>query len=218
MMKSPNLPITWGPIDYGSLGSMHPVMGVVESLIDVQERPADLNSYPSRRLIATSASDAPIFSSSTPLPVVVGVNDTQSSLPVGAWVGIALGIAAILIAAIYYFVGNKRIREKFVSMALRKRRERAERPTHLDAEMGTFDPELVYNDCPESRWTKRPTITSTHPGDLSIQLTPRDVPFAPIDVDLDGRMSPRLPIASKQGSMSTAGTPSGTSRTHRNIE
>lgn len=160
-------------------------------------------------------------STTTLLPVVVGENpDSTSYLPIGAWVGIGLGVAAILIAAIYYFVGNKRIRETFVSMALRKSRKNPSKNKTADVEIGRLDPDLVYNECPEARWAKRSTITSTAPGNLSLQISPRilEIPFAPIDVDTDGRMSPRLPIASKQGSTPTAGTPSVTSRTQRDTD
>ncbi len=172
-------------------------------------------TYSSRRLLAQPVPpvrNATRNITTTPIPVVV-VSDPESdsSFPIGAWVGIALAATAILIAAIYYFVGHKRIRETFVLRALRKSRKHS-KDEKSDMEFGSLDAKL---DCPEARWVKRPTITSTHPGDISLQLTPRldDIPYAPIDLEPDGRMSPRLPFASKQGSTPTAGTPSIASRT-----
>lgn len=140
--------------------------------------------------------------------------ETETGLSVGAWVGIGVGVAVVIIAVLYFFVCNKRIRESLVRFLL-KREGKLE---SYDNKLGVARKQTEPPQCHtlEAGGLKFPRIASpsTFPSEGSTHFSPRilNIPFAPIDIDHEGRMSPRLPIASKQSSSSVAGTPSVTSR------
>jgi hypothetical protein len=151
----------------------------------------------------------------TPYPDVIDLQpETETSLSVGAWVGIGIGVAVVIIAVLYFFVCNKRIRESLVRFLLKREGNLASYDDKLGIAQKPTEP--PGGDTLEAGSIKFPRITSpsTFPSEGSTHFSPRilNIPFAPVDIDHEGRMSPRLPIASKQSSSSVAGTPSVTSR------
>ena len=140
-----------------------------------------------------------------PIPSDPKTDHSSGALPVGAWIGIGFGVLFLLIVAVLVFFGHKKVTEALVTFLSRRRRR--------------SDPAVVVQSPP------RPTLDSVRPrsnsGHLSklshsgMSSTPRtavpDIPFAAIDIEADGRLSPRLPIINKR-TPSLPGTPNSVTR------
>lgn len=138
-------------------------------------------------------------STTTLIPAGVSEEPPSSGLPVGAWIGIGFALLFLILVGIVWFVGHKRVIEYVVSMKTRASRK----ATPLPRSITVTDP--VHLEPLPVRTSSGHFSKNSHPAS-----TPRtamtDIPFASVEIDSDGRMSPRLPIASKRGS-SLNGTP-----------
>lgn len=123
---------------------------------------------------------------------------SSSGLPVGAWVGIGFAILIVLVLVLFFFVGHRRVREYYVSLMQSRRR--------LDD--SKHQVELQTSDSLDVRCSTRSDNGRVSSG-FDHGFSPRtvDFPFAAVEVDIDGRLSPKLPILSKREG-SAAGTPS----------
>ena len=128
------------------------------------------------------------------------VHDVRAGgLPIGAWIGIGFALLILILVGIVWFVGHKRVIEYFVSLTTRRSRKGTPLPrvsTQFDA--GQLEALPVRSS--SGHFSKISHSGSTPRTGLT------DIPFASIEIDGDGRMSPRLPIASKRGN-SSVGTP-----------
>lgn len=123
---------------------------------------------------------------------------SSSTLPVGAWVGIGFAICITLVLIVFFLVGHRRVREYYVS--LMQTRVGRKRPTVAPKQV-----DVLTLDSIDIRCSTR--SDNGRVSDHSFSPRTSDLPFAPVDVELDGRLSPRLPILSKREG-SAGGTPS----------
>ena len=130
-----------------------------------------------------------------PLPSDPKSDSRVSGLPVGAWIGIGFGIFVILLIGVIFFIGHKRVTEYFVGLLAR----RQARPV-APVQKGTHSVHL------ESVVSSSHSRSSQKGGSSTPRTATPEIPFATFDFEADGRMSPRLPIASRR-SHSTGGTP-----------
>ena len=125
---------------------------------------------------------------------------SESGVPLGAWIGIAFAVMFLILLSIVWFVGRRKVTEYFVSLYTRKWRRESEFPM--------ITPQKHWNQMSAEYMS---TVASEKVPQNATACSERicipDIPFAAIDVEPDGRQSPRLPIANKRGS-STGGTPS----------
>ena len=123
-------------------------------------------------------------------------------LPVGAWVGIAFAILAALVIGLFFFVGHRRVREYYVSMMQNRDKPSKSAPT------ASKPADVLTLDSLDVRCSTRSDNGRVSSG-YDHCFSPRtcDIPFAPVEVETDGRLSPKLPILSKREG-SAAGTPS----------
>ena len=135
----------------------------------------------------------------SPIPAEPQSKNEVSGLPVGAWVGIGLAIFFVLAAVTVFFIGHKKVSEYFVSIIAKRRGKEPIPPQKT---------KVILSDLVATRSHSRSSYKASAG---SPRTTLPDIPFAPIEIESDGRMSPRLPIASKRGS-STGGTPSSVIR------
>ena len=133
---------------------------------------------------------------SVPLAAEPVPDQTVSGLPVGAWVGIGFGILIFVALALLFFIGHKRVTEYFVAIIAKRPGWHDNREKDRDLTFIEPEPSQCYN------------ARGSHGGSTNTPKTSvPDFPFASVEVDADGRVSPRLPIMSKRGS-SIGSTPS----------
>jgi hypothetical protein len=129
---------------------------------------------------------------------------SSGPLPVGAWIGIGFGVLLVVLVAVLIFFGHKKVTEALVTFLSRRRRS---------------DPVVVTHSPPRPMLDSvRPRSNSGHLSKIShsgMSSTPRtavpDIPFAAIDIEADGRLSPRLPIMNKR-TPSLPSTPNSVTR------
>ena len=147
----------------------------------------------------TASTSSAVEVSVTPLPVVSNM-EAVDGLPIGAWIGIGFAILVILILVVVLVFGHKKVTEYLVAKLTRNgsRRSRTGQSNVFQLNVHPLPPRTCSD-----HFSKM-----SHTGTIS---TPRtvspDFPFASIEVEPDGRLSPRLPIPSKRGSPSLPGTP-----------
>ena len=95
-----------------------------------------------------------------------------------------------------FFIGHKRVTEYFVAIIAKRPGWHDNREKDRDLTFIEPEPSQCYN------------ARGSHGGSTNTPKTSvPDFPFASVEVDADGRVSPRLPIMSKRGS-SIGSTPS----------
>lgn len=124
-------------------------------------------------------------------------NPSTSYVSVGVWIGIAFAVLFVLLVSVVFFIGHRKVSEYFVSLyALKfvKRYKLTRNDPRTDREQpGNVSPQMHEK------------ASHLHSGCTPRTATP-EIPFAAIEIEIDGRRSPRLPITSKRGS-SVGGTP-----------
>jgi hypothetical protein len=148
---------------------------------------------------------SPRLDPETPNPLDPNAEDS-SELPVGAWVGIGLGILLFILVGVYYFVGHKRVTDYFVKIiSARLKRKEVPGGRSRNSEHDTLDSlEVRCSSKSENRYGSKPG-SSIGNYDTS-SGTPRTVIeaiVAPIEIDSEGRISPRLPIGGSRRSTSS---------------
>ena len=128
-----------------------------------------------------------------------GNTNVSGGLPVGAWVGIGFAVAFILVLGAVLFFGHKKVTDYLVAAMTRKNRNSSQpaRPDRGSISLHPLPPRsssVYLSKMSQTGATSTPRTTAT------------DIPFASIEIEPDGRLSPRLPIPSKRGS-SLPGTP-----------
>jgi hypothetical protein len=124
----------------------------------------------------------------------------SSGLPVAAWVGIGFGILFLLILGLVLFFGHKKVTDYLVAKLTRTRMNQSQGQGGRILHQTPILPTPTRS---QSGYTSKLSQTCS-------SSTPRtaipDIPFASIEIEPDGRLSPRLPIPNKRGS-SLPGTP-----------
>lgn len=124
----------------------------------------------------------------------------QSGIPVGGWVGIGFGIFLILLIAIYFLIGHRRVTEYFVRI-IRDRIQRHDRKiSSRQADQETLDSLEVRcsSKSENQQGSKVGSSIGFYETNAGTPMTVNDIPVAPIEIEADGRMSPKLPIPSRQ--------------------
>ncbi|TEB19923.1 hypothetical protein C9890_0136 [Perkinsus sp. BL_2016] len=149
--------------------------------------------------VYTASTSSAVEVSLTPLPVVSNA-EAADGLPIGAWIGIGFAVLFILILGVVLFFGHKKVTEYLVAKLTRNGRRSY--PTRQSNVFQLNVHPLPPRTCSEHFSKMSQTGTMSTPRTVA-----PDFPFASIDVEPDGRLSPRLPIPSKRGSSSLPGTP-----------
>jgi hypothetical protein len=164
-------------------------------LPQVYEAPKRESSLPS-----TTATTQP----TTPaIPAELKSEQRTSGLPVGAWIGIGFAISLVVILGVLLFFGQKRVTESLVKFMSRRKKPEAVDPILLSQGKVTVP-------LPARSYSVQSKASRAWSGSTPRTIIP-DLPFASIEVEPDGRLSPRLPIANKRGG-SLPGTPNSVSR------
>lgn len=174
----------------------------VNNTADMTAQQSSSSGYNSTDLII---SDAIVTNESgNPMAARLDSESSTSGLPVGAWVGIGFCIFFLCILGIVLFFGHRRVTDTLVAKLARQKRRIFAEPSGRNAPIAIVGPT-------PTRTHSAMLIKMSYTGSSSTHRTSvPDIPFAPVEVDPDGRLSPRLPIASKRGSY-LPGTPNSTS-------
>lgn len=124
----------------------------------------------------------------------------QSGISVGAWVGIGFGIVLVLLIAVYFIIGQRKVTEYFVRVIRDRIQRRDNKFSHRQHDQETLDSlEVRCSSKSENRQGSRQGSSIGHyETNAGTPMTVHEIPIAPIDIEPDGRMSPKLPIASRQ--------------------
>lgn len=161
----------------------------------VDEAPKRILSLPSTTTTAQPTTPA--------IPADLKNEQRTSGLPVGAWIGIGFAILLVVILGVLLFFGQKRVRESLVKFMSRSKKPEASDPI--------LPPQgKVMVPLPVRSYSVQSKASRAWSGSTPRTIVP-DLPFASIEVEPDGRLSPRLPIANKRGG-SLPGTPNSISR------
>ena len=153
-----------------------------------------------------------VVSTSNAPPVEQIGNDSQESgqsgISVGGWVGIGFGIVLVLLIAVYFIIGQKKVTEYFVRIIRDRIQRRDNKFSARQHDQETLDSlEVRCSSKSENRHGSRPGSSIGHyETNAGTPMTVHEIPIAPIEIEPDGRMSPKLPIASRQLSGSPVAT------------
>jgi len=128
-------------------------------------------------------------------------SNSSTDVPVGAWVGIGLGILLLILIGVYYFIGQKRVTDYFVAIISARLRKGGKQQQQQQQSPEHNDTTSLDVRCSSKSAGAADRITSTS----STPRTTVDVIIAPIEIDSDGRMSPRLPIGNRRRLGSSTG-------------
>jgi hypothetical protein len=124
----------------------------------------------------------------------------QSGISVGGWVGIGFGIFLVLLIVIYFLIGQRRVTEYFVRIIRDRIQRRDRKISSRQPDTETLDSlEVRCSSKSENRnGSKLGSSIGHYETNAGTPMTVYDIPVAPIEIEADGRMSPKLPIASRQ--------------------
>jgi hypothetical protein len=131
----------------------------------------------------------------------------QSGIPVGGWVGIGFGIVLVLLVAVYFIIGQRKVTEYFVRVIRDRIQRRDKKYSKRQHDQETLDSlEVRCSSKSENRQGSRQgSSIGYYETNVGTPITVHDIPVAPIEIEPDGRMSPKLPIASRRLTGSSMG-------------
>ena len=156
-------------------------------------------------ILSASGALAQVTATSEPLETTQGLMTSESqeteqpAIPVGGWVGIGFGILLVLLVALYFIVGQRKVTEYFVRV-IRDRIQRRDKFSTRQADQETLDSlEVRCSSKSENRHgSKYGSSIGHNETNSGTPRTINDIPIAPIEIEPDGRMSPKLPIPSRR--------------------
>ena len=124
----------------------------------------------------------------------------QSGIPVGGWVGIGFGIVLVLLIAVYFIIGQRKVTEYFVRVIRDRIQRRDNKFSNRQHDQETLDSlEVRCSSKSENRQGSRQGSSIGHyETNVGTPMTVHEIPVAPIEIEPDGRMSPKLPIANRR--------------------
>jgi hypothetical protein len=171
----------------------------IEGKLPSESELASFKSGLNIQSILSSSSDSNHTGEGSRIAITASERNDPGGLPVGAWVGIGFAVVFFLTLCVVLFFGHRKVTDYLVAIVTRKSRNSGQ------GVQGVRNSTPLHTLPPRSSSIHMSKISHTGSASTPRTMIP-DIPFASIEIESDGRLSPRLPIPSKRGS-SLPGTP-----------